>query len=75
MNLTNLEKYVYSKKCLKQRRQPLSTPPPPHPCQRWILSGKFPLLVTLVANFKKNIGVLVWNAWAKITTVNSILKS
>ena len=26
MTFTNLEKYVYSKKCLKQRRQP---PPPP----------------------------------------------
>ena len=26
MTFTNLEKYVYSKKCLKQRRQ---TPPPP----------------------------------------------
>ena len=25
MTFTNLEKYVYSKKCLKQRRQP---PPP-----------------------------------------------
>ena len=28
MAFTNLEKYVYSKKCLKQRRQ---HPPPPHP--------------------------------------------
>ena len=27
MAFTNLEKYVYSKKCLKQRRQS----PPPHP--------------------------------------------
>ena len=26
MTFTNLKKYVYSKKCLKQRRQP---PPPP----------------------------------------------
>ena len=29
MTFTNLEKYLYSKKCLKQRRQP--PPPPPHP--------------------------------------------
>ena len=28
MTFINLEKYVYSKKCLKQRRQP--PPPPPH---------------------------------------------
>ena len=28
MIFTNLENYVYSKKCLKQRRQP-PTPPPP----------------------------------------------
>ena len=27
MTFTNLEKYVYSKKCLKQRRQPPTTPP------------------------------------------------
>ena len=27
MTFANLEKYVHSKKCLKQRRQPL--PPPP----------------------------------------------
>ena len=26
MTLTNLEKYVYSKKCLKQRHQPLPLP-------------------------------------------------
>ena len=33
MTFTNLEKYVYFKKCLKQRRQP----PPPHPSlqQSW----------------------------------------
>ena len=29
MTFTNFEKYVYSKKCLKQRRQP----PPPLPTQ------------------------------------------
>ena len=30
MTFTNLEKYLYSKKCLKQRRQlPILTPPPP----------------------------------------------
>ena len=29
MTFTSLEKYVYSEKCLKQRRQP----PPPHPTQ------------------------------------------
>ena len=29
MTFTNLEKYVYFKKCLKQRRQP--PPPPPNP--------------------------------------------
>ena len=28
MTFTNLEKYVYSKKCLKQRRQPPHPPPP-----------------------------------------------
>ena len=28
MTFTNLENYVYSKRCLKQRRQP---PPPPTP--------------------------------------------
>ena len=28
MTFINLEKYVYSKKCLKQQRQP---PPPPSP--------------------------------------------
>ena len=28
MTFANLEKYVHSKNCLKQRRQPL--PPPPH---------------------------------------------
>ena len=27
MTFTNLEKYVYSKKCLKQRRQPPPLPP------------------------------------------------
>ena len=27
MIFTNLEKYVYSKKCLKQRRQPVPLPP------------------------------------------------
>ena len=26
MIFTNVEKYVYSKKCLKQRRQPLTSP-------------------------------------------------
>ena len=26
MTFTNLEKYVYSKKCLKQRRQPPTSP-------------------------------------------------
>ena len=31
MILTNLEKYLYSKKCLKQRRQLPIPPPPPHP--------------------------------------------
>ena len=29
MTFINLEKYVYSKKCLKQRRQPPPPPPPP----------------------------------------------
>ena len=29
MTFANLEKYVHSKNCLKQRRQPLP-PPPPH---------------------------------------------
>ena len=28
MTFANLEKYVHSKKCLKQRRQPLPPPPP-----------------------------------------------
>ena len=32
MTFTDFEKYNYSKKCLKQRRQP--HPPPPHPCLR-----------------------------------------
>ena len=27
MTFANLEKYVHSKKCLKQRRQPLPSPP------------------------------------------------
>ena len=33
MTFTNLEKYLYSKKCLKQRRQLpiLAQPPPPTP--------------------------------------------
>ena len=38
MTFTNLEKYLYSKKCLKQRRQLPILPPPPHPSlqqSRW----------------------------------------
>ena len=34
MTFTNLEKYVYSKKCLKQRRQP------PHPSLRDLAKSK-----------------------------------
>ena len=41
MTFTNLEKYVFSKKCLKQRRQ--FHPPPPFPCpslqQSWRYFG------------------------------------
>ena len=34
MTFTNLEKYVYSKKCLKQRRQPPNPRPPTTPSSK-----------------------------------------
>ena len=92
MIFTNVKKYVYTKKCLKQRRQAL-TPPSSQPNFNWLslslmdgLKAATPLSTLnsvrdfsasghASANFKNKYCCVIWNAWAKITTTNSILKS
>ena len=47
MAFTNLKKYVYSKKCLKQRRQP-PPPPPLSPAKSKVYSRRKSHLATAV---------------------------
>ena len=41
MTFANLEKYVHSKNCLKQRRQPLPPPPPKKPKKSFQQSRRY----------------------------------